>query len=157
MRMPLIMRWPGVIKPKTRVPQLVQNIDYGPTFLQAAGLPVPEVMQGASLLPLLQGNTDTWRSAIYYHYYEHGGEHGVPRHEAVRTSRYKLINFYWNDGFNLFDLEKDPSELKDVYRDPAYAETARAMRGELERLRKQYELPPRNPKGVWKVWNPDML
>jgi N-acetylglucosamine-6-sulfatase len=82
-----------------------------------------------------------WRDSIYYHYYEHGGEHQVPRHEGVRTERYKLINFYSNDGLNLFDLKTDPMEMHDVSGDPAYAATLDSMKAELQRQRKHYELP----------------
>lgn len=142
LRMPLLMRWPGVIAPGTRVDALVQNIDYGPTFLEAAGVAVPDEMQGASMLPLFQGRTQDWRTALYYHYYEHGGEHNVPRHEAVRTDRWKLINFYSNDGYNLFDLQNDPMEMRDVAGDPAHAEAFQTMQAELVRLRQQYDLPP---------------
>lgn len=143
LKMPFVIRWPGQIEPGTRSEQLIQNIDYAPTFLAAAGLDVPDDIQGESLLPLfVEPNSPNWRQSIYYHYYEHGGEHQVPRHEGVRTSRYKLINFYSNDGFNLFDLKTDPQEMRDISRDPKHAETLAVMKAELERLRKQYDLPP---------------
>jgi N-acetylglucosamine-6-sulfatase len=141
-KMPLIMAWPGVIKPGTRVTRLVQNIDYAPTFLDAAGIDVPGEMQGVSLLPLFKNPGAPWRSELYYHYYEHGGEHNAPRHEGVRDGRYKLINFYSNDGYNLFDLEKDPREMKNVAGDTAYAEVLEKMKKKLAQMREQYELPP---------------
>ena len=144
LKMPFLIRWPGQIKPGTTYEQLIQNIDYAPTFLEAAGLAVPEEVQGESLLRLFKNPKATWRKSIYYHYYEHGGEHQVPRHEGVRTERYKLINFYANDGLNLFDLEKDPQEMKDVAGAPGYKETLSALQAELKRLREMYDLPPLN-------------
>jgi N-acetylglucosamine-6-sulfatase len=142
LKMPFLISWPGKIKPGTRYKQLIQNIDYGPTFLDAAGAAVPAEMQGRSMLPLFANTAAPWRKSIYYHYYEHGGEHQVPRHEGVRNDRYKLINFYSNDGFFLFDLKNDPREMKSVHANPEYADTMTAMKAELARLRGHYELGP---------------
>lgn len=143
LKMPFVIRWPGHIEPGTRSEKLIQNIDYAPTFLDVAGVDVPEEVQGRSLVPLFaDSKSDKWRDSIYYHYYEHGGEHQVPRHEGVRTQRYKLINFYSNDGFNLFDLERDPTEMQDVSHDANYAETMKTLQAELQRLRGVYDLPP---------------
>jgi len=143
LKMPFIIRWPGRIEPGGRSEKLIQNIDYAPTFLDAAGLPVPDEIQGRSLLPLFRDpSASDWRDSVYYHYYEHGGEHQVPRHEGVRNARYKLIHFYSNDGFDLYDLKNDPQEMKDVATDPAYAEVFETMKAELERLRGKYDLPP---------------
>lgn len=145
LKMPFVIRWPGKIAPNSRYEQLIQNIDYAPTFLEAAGLPIPEDVQGESMLPLFGSEQAKWRDGIYYHYYEHGGEHQVPRHEGVRTDRFKLINFYSNDGLNLFDLEKDPHEMKDVSADPQYAEVLAQMKDQLAKLRTQYDAPPLKP------------
>lgn len=143
LKMPFLIQWPGKIKPGTTCEKLIQNIDYAPTFLEVAGLKNPSEVQGKSLLPLFKNpKTDSWRQSIYYHYYEHGGEHQVPRHEGVRTARYKLINFYSNDGFNLFDLKGDPQEMKDVSQNPASAKALEFMKKELSRLRQVYDLPP---------------
>jgi arylsulfatase A-like enzyme len=142
LKMPLLISWPGKIKPGTRYKQLVQNIDYGPTFLSAAGLNVPGEMQGKSMVPLFANPAADWRKSIYYHYYEHGGEHRVPRHEGVRNDRYKLINLYSNDGYFLFDLKNDPREMKSVHANPEYADTLAAMKADLKSLRSHYELPP---------------
>jgi arylsulfatase A-like enzyme len=142
-RMPLIVNWPDVTKPGTRVNELVQNIDYAPTFLQMAGLPVPAEMQGISLVPLLKGETPKdWRTDLYYHYYDGPGEHGVAVHEGVRTARYKLIHFYRAGDWELFDLEKDPQELRSVANDPAYAKVLAEMKQRLAAARKFYKLPP---------------
>ncbi|MCH8216954.1 MAG: sulfatase [Planctomycetes bacterium] len=142
LKMPFIIRWPGRIQPGTRCEKLIQNIDYVPTFLEVAGVDVPSDVQGRSLTPLFaEPDSDAWRKSIYYHYYEHGGEHQVPRHEGVRTERYKLINFYSNDGFDLYDLKKDPQEMRDVADDEEYATALTSLKGELQRLREQYDLP----------------
>ena len=142
LKMPVLVRWPGHVKPGTRSEKLIQNIDYAPTFLDVAGLEVPAEVQGTSLVPLLEKpETAKWRDSVYYHYYEHGGEHQVPRHEGVRNDRYKLINFYSNDGFNLYDLKNDPTEMIDVSGSPAYSEVLASMKDELDRLRGQYDLP----------------
>jgi len=141
MRMPLIVRWPGVARAGERVSSLVQNIDFGPTFLDAAGIEVPGEMHGRSVLPLLaEGDEAPWRSSVYYHYYEKG-EHNVPPHEGVRTDRYKLIHFTELKEWELFDLKKDPSEMNNVYRDPAYAEVRMEMQGELRFLRRRFRVP----------------
>ena len=139
-RMPLVMCWPNRIKPGTRIEHLVQNIDYAPTFLEAAGLPIPEDMQGDSLWPLLDQKNPDWRDTLYYHYYEQG-EHNVPRHDGVRTQKYKLINFYDNKVWELFDLDKDPHELKSLWDNPSYADIQSMMLQRYHALRKQYELP----------------
>ena len=142
LKMPLLMSWPGRIPAGERRKELVQNIDYAPTFLEAAGLTAPPDVQGLSLLALFGKAEANWRDAVYYHYYEHGGEHQVPRHEGVRDQRYKLLNFYSNDGLNLFDLEKDPHEMTSVHDNPEYAKVLGDMQAKLAELRKTYDLPP---------------
>ncbi|HEX9794852.1 MAG TPA: sulfatase [Planctomycetota bacterium] len=130
MRFPLIVRWPGVVAAGSTNAELVQNLDLGPTFLQAAGLPTPPTMQGRSLVSLLRGSTpDDWRDAVYYHYYEYPDPHKVLPHFGVRTDRYKLIRYYTRDLWELFDLELDPQEMHSVHDDPAYA----AVRAGMER------------------------
>src|SRR5207248_1127012 len=100
---------------------------------------IPSDMQGASLVPLLRGKMPgDWRTSIYYHYYESGREHNVAAHYGVRTDRHKLIYYYQDDTWELFDLEKDSHELKSVYGDPAYAEIQRQLKDELARLRTLY-------------------
>ncbi len=141
-RMPLVMRWPGVIKPGTVVNKLTQNIDFGPTFLEAAGVSVPEDVQGRSMVPILENPDAPWRDALYYHYYDHGGEHQVPRHYGVSTDRYKLIHYYTSDEWELFDREKDPHELRSVYDDASYAEVRKELEAKLKELQKLYKTPP---------------
>ncbi|MDA1164061.1 MAG: sulfatase [Planctomycetota bacterium] len=143
LKMPFLIRWPGHVRPGTRSEKLIQNIDYAPTFLEVAGASVPAEVQGTSLVSLLEKpETVKWRDSVYYHYYEHGGEHQVPRHEGVRNDRYKLINFYSNDGIDLYDLKNDPAEMVDVSGVVTYSEILATMKEELSRLRKQYDLPP---------------
>ncbi|WP_294177771.1 sulfatase [uncultured Coprobacter sp.] len=140
MRTPLIMRLPKDFDKKGDIPQLVQNIDYAPTFLDLAGVPIPEDMQGISLLPLLKGeNPKNWRRSLYYHFYEYPAEHAVKRHYGVRTDKYKLIHFYNDiDAWELYDLEKDPTEMHNVFDDPKYGKVVDFMNRELVRLQKQY-------------------
>ena len=140
-RMPFIAAWPGKIQPKSKPSQLIQNIDYAPTFLEVAGLKVPSEIQGRSLVPLMQGESVDWRSSLYYSYYELG-EHAVPQHFGVRTARHKLIHFPISQEWNLFDLKLDPSEMRSVHDDPQYASTLSELKKEFQRLRNQYEAPP---------------
>lgn len=143
--MPLAMRWPGRVKPGTRVSRLTQNIDYAPTLLEAAGLSVPADVQGRSFLPLFSGDAPAdWRDAIYYHYYE-VGEHNVPRHEGVSTTRHKLIHYYDVDEWELFDLVKDPEEMRSVYSDPAYSDVRAQLMRTLDELKAQYAVPKEYP------------
>ena len=146
-RTPLIARWPGHIKPGSINNDLVQNIDFAETFLDLAGAPIPEDMQGESLVPLLKGQTpDDWRTSLYYHYYEYPGNHSVRRHEGVAGKRYKLIRFYGPDvpngeAWEFYDLETDPTEMKNVYGNPEYAPVVTEMKHELTRLKEFYEIP----------------
>lgn len=143
---PLMVRWPGVIEPGREDNHLVSNLDFAETFLEIAGQPIPEAMQGRSLVPLLRGEVPgDWRSSFYYHYYEYPQPHRVQPHEGVRTERYKLINFYNLKTWEFFDLEKDPREMTSRYNDPAYAEQVKKLKQELERLRGEYQLPPNGP------------
>ncbi|MFC1499837.1 sulfatase [Candidatus Zixiibacteriota bacterium] len=144
LRMPFVARWPGVIREGTTVDYMIQNIDYAPTFLDAAGIDIPADMQGESLLPLMEGRRErNWRESIYYHYYEFPAVHMVARHYGVRTGRYKLIYYYYPDDrylneWELFDLENDPREMNSVYDNPAYADIREDLKVELRRLRVYY-------------------
>lgn len=137
--MPFVARWPARIAPGTRVPEMVQNIDYAPTFLQMAGEAVPADIQGESMLGLMTGDPPSeWRESIYYHYYEFPQPHRVARHYGVRTDRHKLIYYYETDEWELFDLVEDPLELRSVYDDPARSGLVAALKRELRRLRTLY-------------------
>ena len=139
LRMPLIVRWPGVTKPGSESEAMVQNLDYAETFLEMAGVEVPGDMQGRSMVPLLQGESPgDWRREIYYHYYEFPSIHRVARHYGIRGERFKLIHYYQFDEWELFDLLLDPDERRNVIADPGYAEVAEWMGQRLENLRAGY-------------------
>ena len=139
LKMPLIISWPGVIKPGSRNTDLVQNLDYAQTFLEMAGAETPSDMQGTSLVPLLKGNKpNDWRKSIYYHYYEYPSYHQVPRHNGIRTERYKLINFYEFGEWEFYDLKTDPDELKNLYGNPEKKELINDVRKQLLKLQKGY-------------------
>ncbi|WP_430971738.1 sulfatase family protein [Sunxiuqinia rutila] len=138
-RTPLLMMYPSEIEPGTVVDELVQNIDFAPTFLDYAGVDIPQDVQGESFRKLVSGESSEWRDAIYYTYYEYPSIHMVKRHYGVRTDRYKLIHFYYDiDEWELYDLEKDPQEMTNVYDDPAYAEVQKMMHERLTELREKY-------------------
>jgi arylsulfatase A-like enzyme len=135
--MPLIVRWPGVVKAGSRPTPLVQNIDYAPTFVELAGGQVPDGLHGRSLVPILRNVFADWRKSIYYHYYDPG--HGVAKHYGVRTDRYTLAYFYETKEWELFDNEKDPQQMRSVYADPAYADIVQELKAELTSLRALYK------------------
>jgi arylsulfatase A-like enzyme len=140
LKMPLIIRWPGVTRPGSTCRDLVQNIDYAGTFLEMAGAPRPDDLHGVSLVPLLKGaSPPEWRAAIYYHYYEYPSVHMVARHYGIRTARYKLIRFYQFDEWEFYDLDKDPDERKNEYGNPEYAKEIARLKTALEKLRAQYK------------------
>lgn len=150
---PLLARWPGVIRPGSVNTDLVQNVDFAPTFVDLAGAEVPSDMQGVSLVPLLTGQTPRdWRKSLYYHYYEGPRGHRVTLHEGVATNRFKLLRFYgagiegWEDErtglFELYDRETDPNEMHNLYSNPEYAEISEKLKAELLRLRDYYGVNP---------------
>ena len=144
LRTPLVVRWPGVIEPGRVEKRIVSNVDFAATFLDVAGANIPGDMQGRSFLPLLRGESPgDWRGSFYYHYYEKvEGEHAVYPHEGVTTGRAKLIHFYPLGQWELYDLERDPQELTNVYGRADYAETQAKLTAELARLRRELEVPP---------------
>ena len=136
LRMPLVVRWPGVTKPGTVDEHMVQNLDFAQTCLAAAGIEAPPDMQGRSLVPLLRGESPPdWRQSIYYHYYEFPEPHRVPSHYGVRTPTHKLIWYDARREWELFDLVNDPREMRSIHADPAARATFDSLRGELARLR----------------------
>ncbi|MFP6693946.1 MAG: sulfatase/phosphatase domain-containing protein, partial [Pirellulales bacterium] len=146
LRTPLLIRWPGVIKPGSENSDITSNLDFAQTFLDMAGAEDPGDMQGASLVPLLKGDSPKdWRKSFYYHYYEFPGPHSVRRHYGVRTDKYKLIHFYGLGEWELYDLEKDPDEMKTVYADPQYKDQVADLKQELQRLRTHFVVPPDDP------------
>lgn len=140
MRMPLIVHWPEGIEPGSTDDHLVQNLDLAPTILDLAGVDLPGYMQGRSLLPLFNGEQPSdWRKAVYYHYYEGPPRvHNVARHYGIRTDRYTLVHFFDNGEWELFDLKKDPEQLKSVYGDPEYADVQKRLKQSVRELQEKY-------------------
>jgi len=137
LRMPFLVRWPGVIKPGSRIDAMALNLDFAPTFLDAAGLPAGADMQGRSLVPLLRGRAPAnWRTSMYYRYYHDPGHHNTRAHYGVRTMTHKLIYFWKKDQWELFDLRTDPYELHNLYGQPGHEEITAALKAELLRLKK---------------------
>ena len=145
---PLIMKLPKGFDRKGDIKEMVQNIDYAPTFLDLAGAKIPSDIQGVSLLPLLEGkHPRKWRKSLYYHYYEYPAEHAVKRHYGVRNHRYKLIHFYNDiDEWELYDLREDPHEMHNIYGKPGTERITKKMMKELRRLQEQYDDPIRLDK-----------
>ncbi|MBC7904178.1 MAG: DUF4976 domain-containing protein [Gemmatimonadaceae bacterium] len=140
MRTPLLMRWPGKINPGTRTAAMVQNIDYAPTILTATGTPIPDWMQGISILPYaMAANKKPERDALYYHFYEYSADHTVLQHLGIRSDRYKLIYFYTVNEWELYDLKKDPREQTNLINAPAYKKIAADMKQSLNKLRDKYD------------------
>jgi len=162
LRQPLIVRYPRAVAPGTVEKRMVLNLDYAQTFLDFAGIPAPADMQGRSMLPLLEGAPGVdWRHSIYYHFYEYPGWHFAKRHYGVRTERYKLIHFYHDiDAWELYDLQDDPHELKNLADDPAHAAGRAELEAELARLQRQYgdspelarEIVEKYPHGSMPRW-----
>ena len=139
-RTPLIIRWPAVIKPGQVNNDPVMNLDIAETLLDAAGVKIPGEMQGASMLPILRGKKpDDWRKYVYYHYYESGGEHNVAKHIGIRSDRHKLIYFYENKAWELYDMKKDSNEINNVYDHPAYKNIQDSLKRELWIQMKKYK------------------
>jgi arylsulfatase A-like enzyme len=143
LRAPLLVRGPGVntgIVPD----ELVVNIDLAPTFLDLAGVPIPEYMQGRSIAPLLRGESPRdWRQSIYYRYYHDPGHHNTRAHLGVRTPTHKLISYWTKDAYELFDLTTDPNEqhnlLFDRADDPEVAAKFAELKAEIARLQDEYK------------------
>jgi len=147
MQMPFLIRWPKVLQPGQRIDAMIQNIDYAPTFLEMAGIDVPKDMDGESIVPILKHGKapQDWRDSVYYHYY-HNSAYNLPKIEAVRNDRYKLIRYYdhlkldFGEQWDLFDLQKDPDEQVSVYSNPEYSAVILQMEEELKELREQYDV-----------------
>lgn len=140
MQTPLLIRWPGKIKPNSVTDRMVQNIDFAPTILDAAGISVPEWMQGQSMHNILTGiKTVTERTYLYYHYYEYAKDHTVIQHLGIRTRRYKLIYFYTVNEWELYDLQKDPSELTNLAHQPEHRKLLADMKKLLTDARNVYD------------------
>lgn len=139
-RMPLIVHWPEKIKPGSINKKLVQNLDLAPTILAAAGIEVPDYMQGRSLVPLLSGeDPEDWRDTVYYQYYEGPPRvHRVARQYGLRTDQYTLVHYPDNNEWELFDLDRDPEQIKNVYPDNTYSEVIEKLKKRLYELQTEY-------------------
>ena len=143
LRVPLLARGPG-IKTGIAPSQFVANIDLAPTFLDLAGLAIPTSMQGRSLAPLLRGEMpDDWRTSIYYRYYHDPGHHQTAAHLGVRTATHKLIHYWKQDAYEMFDLTKDPTEQHNLLfaeaEQPDVAERFAALKFEIARLQREFQ------------------
>lgn len=140
LRTPLLIRYPEEIKAGTVCDKMVQNIDFAATFLDYAGIKIPKDIQGESFRKVVSGKSDKWRKAIYYHYYEYPKPRLVMPNYGIRTERYKLIRYYGEiNEWELYDLEKDPREMRSVYDDPAYAKVKAQLHKQLIALQKKYK------------------
>ncbi|MCG8389814.1 MAG: sulfatase [Cytophagales bacterium] len=138
-RIPILLRYPKEIKAGIKIRQLIQNIDFAPTFLDYAGVDIPADIQGESFRRVVSGDTSEWREAIYYTYYEYPAEHSVKRHYGIRTDRYKLIHFYYDvDEWEMYDLAEDLSEMNNVYNHADYAKVQAEMCRQLVAIRQNY-------------------
>ncbi|MGX5818906.1 sulfatase family protein [Chitinophaga lutea] len=141
LRTPFLIRYPGVIRPGTEVKELMTNVDWAPTILDMAGVPAQADMQGRSFLPIVQpgGKKAGWRDAAYYHYYEFPQPHHVSPHFGVRTQRYTLVRFYGPaDAWELYDLQKDPHQLHNLYGMKGYERITATLRQQLDGLISEY-------------------
>jgi arylsulfatase A-like enzyme len=146
---PLIVRWPGKTKPGSSNNNIVSNLDFAETFLDAAGATVPAEMQGRSFVPLLKGETPKdWRKSFYYHYYEYPGPHSVRKHYGVITDQYKLVHFYEQEvnEWALIDRKNDPSEMKNIYGKKETESVQQQLKAELTKLRTELKLPEEDPE-----------
>ena len=136
LRMPFLVRWPTGVKAGAVARAMALNVDFAPTFLEAAGLPVPADMQGRSLVPVLKGQTPAgWRTSMYYRYYHDPGDHNTRAHYGVRTATHKLISFWKSGQWELFDLVNDPGELHNLYGQPGHETITAELKAELLRLK----------------------
>jgi arylsulfatase A-like enzyme len=136
LRIPFVVRWPATIRAGSVQDAMTINTDFAPTFLDVAGLPVPAEMQGRSLLPIWRGERPAdWRTSMYYRYYHDPGHHNTRAHLGIRTATHKLVHYWKKDAWELFDLTKDPNELRNVYDDTDQQETVKKLKAELARLK----------------------
>jgi len=148
-RIPLLVRWPGMVAPGSVNTSLVQNIDFAPTLLAAAGLAPDSPMHGISLLPHLAGDAPRGQRDLYYHFYENPGFHGVARHYGIHTETHKLAYYYENDEWELFELATHPWDQVNLYGKPGTEALTADLKARLAGLRAQYAVPDEDPDVPW--------
>jgi arylsulfatase A-like enzyme len=147
-RVPMMLCFPGRIKPGATSDEMVLNLDVAPTLLEIAGLPSPAEMQGKSMLPLAEGRENvSWRKDWLYEYYEYPGFENVRPCRGVRTERYKFIHFFIEpQEFELYDLQTDPQEMNNLYGKLEYEDLTNRLKARLAALRAEtndtYEYKP---------------
>jgi N-acetylglucosamine-6-sulfatase len=149
MRVPMLIRYPKMIKANTKIKEQCLNIDIAPTILNLAGIEQPDYMQGESMVNLLTGEKEkNWRDAILFEYYvDSYWPYAGPNQIAVRTENYKLVDaFLENDIDELYDLKKDPGEMNNLINDLKYDQIENKLRDEATKLKKQYKY---NPNRDW--------
>jgi len=168
MRMPFLVRYPGLVSAGSRSDLLINNTDFAPTMIQLAGGQVPAYMQGKSFVESLNGKTPAnWRKATYYRYWMHLVHHDVPAHFGIRTKEYKLIFYYGRSlpgskgkslswlpvsyqieptppAWELYDMKNDPHEVNNLYQDPKYTDIIADLKTELKRLRHELNETDKN-------------
>jgi len=146
-RVPLIVRYPRLVKAGTTCEQMALNVDMAPTLLELAGAPIPSRQHGRSLVPILKSESPKdWRKDWLYEYFEYPQWEHVRPHRGVRTERYKLIHYFKlatfpdePEEFELYDLSKDPGELNNLYGKPGYAALTQQLLTRITELRKETE------------------
>jgi arylsulfatase A-like enzyme len=133
-RVPLLVRWPGVVKPGTEVAEPVSNIDTFASVLGALNLPIPDgvTQQGMDFSPLLRGEKVAWRDTIFGQYDLHNG--GQANMRMIRTNRWKLVRHHLTNQLDeLYDLENDPDELTNLFGRPAHRDVQVQLQARLSR------------------------
>ncbi|MEO8216512.1 MAG: sulfatase [Acidobacteriota bacterium] len=151
-RVPLAIRYPNLIPARSvDKTHMVLNIDIAPTLLQLGGVPVPLGLHGRSIVPLLKNADVPWRDAFLYEYFEYPAGHCARKNRGVRTERWQLIHFFEQpEEWELYDLQKDPDETKNLIADPAHATTLQILKARLAELRREVSDvdPPGPPPAV---------
>ncbi len=138
-KIPFLIRYPKLVKPGTVINEMILNIDLAPTFLEFAGCPKPDNMQGSSFASILRGRNSNWRKSFMYEYFQEQYAPGIVTMVGVRTERYKYIEYpnQAGDINELYDLKKDPYEMQNLINDSAYAAKLKELETELKRLKKE--------------------
>jgi hypothetical protein len=143
-RVPLVVKWPGVVRAGAVHEEPVTSVDYYPTLLQMATGASADGVDGESIVPLLRGAKKLKRSAIFWHYpHYHPG--GATPYSAVRAGDWKLIHYFENDRIELYDLKNDLGEKNDL--STVELKRVTVLRAQLEAWRRDVgaQLPTSNP------------